>query len=222
MLVLAIHSLVSEVSAKVAFSTILLQDFITNKKVPPEFKCRMLVPTSGKRSCSLWDVQDPDALLAWLKECVGVDCEHEVYECQEDFGMGLGEITRQRAADRVATGTNQVAKAIEGAAAATAQTVQGIDTRLRITDRATHAVEAVKESTVVQSTAAAFGKAGASVLTASKKVMDQPAVAQATEAVGTGIRKFTTSLSSLAGPRKDSSGGGNSLSPLGEGAVRTP
>jgi len=79
MLVLAVHT-VAQVTAKVAFSTILLQDFITNKKIPADFKCRQLVPTSGSKSCSLWDCSDPDALLAWLTENISVDCEHEVFE----------------------------------------------------------------------------------------------------------------------------------------------
>jgi len=38
-LVLAVHS-VPQVTAKVAFATILLQDFVSNRKVPAEFKCR--------------------------------------------------------------------------------------------------------------------------------------------------------------------------------------
>lgn len=40
-LVLAVHT-VKEVSAKVSFSTILLQDLVVNKKVPAEFKCRQV------------------------------------------------------------------------------------------------------------------------------------------------------------------------------------
>lgn len=40
-LVLAVHT-VKEVTAKVSFSTILLQDLVTNKKTPPEHKCRQV------------------------------------------------------------------------------------------------------------------------------------------------------------------------------------
>ena len=110
MLFLAVHT-VSEVTAKVAFATIQLQDLVSTKRVPPEFRCRQLVPTSGKRSTSLWDCQDPEALLSWLNASV-TNCEHEIYEVQEDFGLGLGEVSRQRAAERVAAGTRDVAKAV--------------------------------------------------------------------------------------------------------------
>ena len=79
MLVLAVHT-VNTVTAKVAFGIIMLQDHITNKKVPVEFKCRQLIPTSGSRSVSLWDVDDPEALLVWLAENINVDCAHEVFE----------------------------------------------------------------------------------------------------------------------------------------------
>lgn len=197
MLVLAVHT-VNTVTAKVAFGIIMLQDHITNKKVPAEFKCRQLIPTSGSKSVSLWDVDDPEALLVWLAENINVDCAHEVFEVQEDFGTGLGEVTRARAADRVTSGTKDVGKAIGAAGAAAVHSVQDIDNKLRISERATHAVEAVRDSAVVQGTAAALTKAGSSVKTATTKVLDQPAVASATEAVGTSFRKLGASLSTLS------------------------
>lgn len=79
MLVLAVHS-VEQVTAKVAFSTILLQDFVSNRKLPQELKCRSLIPTSGSKSVSLWDAPDSEVLLAWLNDNIGVDCTHEVFE----------------------------------------------------------------------------------------------------------------------------------------------
>ena len=201
MLILAVHT-VNAVTAKVAFSTILLQDFITNKKLPEDLKCRMLIPTSGAKSSSLWDVTDPEVLLTWLKDNINVDCEHEVFEVQEDFGIGMGEIARSRAADR-AMG------AMGAAATATVNSVQDIDSKLRISERAGHAVEAVRDSAVVQNTSAALTKAGSSVKAATTKVFEQPAVANATEAVGSGFRKLGASLSSLSSrviTRKDSTG----------------
>jgi hypothetical protein len=189
-LFLAVHT-VNAVTAKVAFSTILLQDFITNKKLPDELKCRMLVPTSGSVSTSLWDVSDSDLLLQWLNDNINVDCQHQIFEVQEDFGIGLGEVARSRAADRVTSGTKEVAKAM-GAAAS------DIDNKLKISERAGNAVEAVRDSAVMQSTTAALTKAGSSVRSATTKVFEQPAVANATEAVGSGFRKLGASLSSLS------------------------
>ena len=194
MLILAVHT-VNAVTAKVAFSTLLLQDFIINKKLPDEFKCRMLCPTSGSSSTSLWDVSDPELLLTWLKDNINVDCEHQVFEVQEDFGIGMGEVARSRAADRI---SKDVAKAMGAAATATVNSVQDIDTKLRISERAGNAVEAVRDSAVMQSTTAALTKAGSSVRSATTKVFEQPAVANATEAVGSGFRKLGASLSSLS------------------------
>ena len=119
-------------------------------------------------------------------------------QVQEDFGTGLGEVARARAAERVATGTIDVGKAIGAAGAAAVSSVQDIDTKLRISERASHAAEVVSNSAVVQGTAAAFTKAGSSVKAATTKVLDQPAVASATEAVGTSFRKLGASLSTLS------------------------
>lgn len=162
-----------------------------NKKVPSEFKCRQLVPTSGAKSTSLWDVTDPEALLAWLNENIAVDCHHEIFEVQEDFGIGLGEVTRARAAERVTA-------AAGAAATATVHSVHDIDTKLRISERASHAAATVRESAVVQGTAAALTKVGSSVKTGTTKVLEQPAVQGAAEAVGSGFRKLGASLSSLS------------------------
>jgi len=133
---------------------------------------------------------------------------------QEDFGVGLGEVHRARAAERVATGTMDVAertaKAVSSAASATVTSVQEFDTKMRISERAGHAVEAVKESAVVQSAGAALSKAGSSVKSATTRVLDQPAVANATEAVGTQFRKLGASLSSLTSkvvPRRNGAAG---------------
>ena len=155
---------------------------------------RQLVPTSGSRSTSLWDVPDPDALLAWLSENIGVDCTHEIYEVQEDFGLGLGEITRARAAERVASGTKDAYHAV---ASGTKDAYLEFDNKMRISERAGHAMEAVRESTVVQGTALALSRGASSVKQATQQVMAQPAVASASEAVGSGFKKLGQGLTSL-------------------------
>lgn len=135
-------------------------------------------------------------------------------QVQEDFGIGLGEIQRARAAERVTSGTKDMAqgaaKAVGAAATATVNSVQEIDSKLRISERTVQAMEAVRDSSVVQNTAAALTKAGSSVKTATVKVLDQPAVTSATEAVNSGIRKLGASLSSLTRqvvPRRADSNG---------------
>lgn len=79
MLFLAVHS-VAEITAKVSFVTILLQDLVKSKNLPPKYKCRHIFPTTGKITVSLWDGPDQEELLQWLKENANADCEHEVFE----------------------------------------------------------------------------------------------------------------------------------------------
>lgn len=124
---------------------------------------------------------------------------------QEDFGIGLGEVARARTTERVADGFNSG--------------LHEVDTKLRISERAGLAAEVVRDSAVVQSTAAAFSKAGTSMKQAGAKVMDQPAVAAASEAVGSGLRKLGSGLSSLTGrvTNRRNSGGGGAPSDLGAG-----
>lgn len=174
---------------------------------------------------SVWDSPNGDqtVLLNWMTEHMNADCSHEILEVcrkrkpqlyydvpcadrdirqhlvlfvqiQEAFAYGLGEITRARATEKVSAGTAQMADR-------TAKAVKDFDTKMRISERTGHAVDAVSQSSVVQSTGAALTKAGSSVKNATMKVMEQPAVANAAESVGTGFRKLTASLSSMVGGR---------------------
>jgi len=140
-----------------------LLDLVRHKSPPPNLKCRMLVPSSGSRSCSLWDVDSAAALQAWLDEAADADCAHEVFEVQEDFALGVGEpLARARAGERVAAGAAR-------AAAATAGAAQGLDARYRVSAGARAAAGAVKGI-------------GA-------KALEDERVAAAASAVGTGFSK---------------------------------
>ena len=39
-----------------------------------------MLPSSGNRSVSLWDVTDQETLQTWLDEFLDVDCSNEVFE----------------------------------------------------------------------------------------------------------------------------------------------
>jgi hypothetical protein len=115
-----------------------------------------------------------------------------VIQIQEAFALGLGEIQRARATDKVASGTAQVADK-------TAKAMHDLDSKMRISERTGNAVGAVKESAVMQQTGAALTKAGESVRNATRKVMEQPAVSSAADSVSAGIRKLTAGFSSMTG-----------------------
>ncbi|PSC73396.1 hypothetical protein C2E20_3292 isoform A [Micractinium conductrix] len=221
-LVLAVHA-VPTPSANVPFAVILLQDAISNQRVPAGLKCRQLVPSSGSMSSSLWDVSDPEELKQWLDETINVDVNHEIFEVQEEFAIGLGEVMRARAAEKVMGGTKDVAektgRAIGAAATTVGQQAIEIDHKLRISERATAASTAIKESAVGRSTSAAFTKVGAALGVGTKKVLENEKVHTATEAVSGSFKKLGASLSSLTG-RRGSIGRGNGEGSGGE--ERTP
>jgi hypothetical protein len=167
-LILAVHTVETK-TAKVSFSMIQLNDFIKTKALPGGFKCWKTFPTSGTISSSVWDVdlaeKDPsmDAeeadehavalLVSWLTENLDTgDMSHECYVIQEAFAHGLGDIQRSRATERAVTSTTKA--------------VKDLDTKMRITERTTSAVGAVKDSELVQQTGAAISKAGNTVYTA--------------------------------------------------------
>ena len=55
---------------------ILLMDHIRTKRNIPEdvMRCRVVVPSDGRVSVSLWDTTDAAALKQWLDENLGSDC----------------------------------------------------------------------------------------------------------------------------------------------------
>ena len=132
--------------------------------------------------------------------CVGFFIQyiihHSILQVQEEFALGLGEIHRARAAEKV---TSRTTKAVGAAANATMNSVHEFDSKMKISERANQAVGAMKESSVMQQTGIALTKAGSTVRQATAKVMEQPAVASAAETVNSGFRKLTASLSSMTG-----------------------
>lgn len=148
---------------QVPFAMISLLDLVRHKAPPPNLKCRMLMPSSGARSASLWDVDSATALQAWLDESADADCTHEVVEVQEDFALGIGEtLVRARTGEKVAASAARAAAATTGAA-------KELDARYKVSAGARAAAGAVKGI-------------GA-------KALEDERVAAAASAVGTGFSK---------------------------------
>ena len=148
---------------QVPFAMISLLDLVRHKSPPPNLKCRMLVPTSGNRSASLWDVDSATSLQAWLDDSADADCTHEVVEVQEDFALGIAEtLARARAGEKVAAGAARAAAATTGAA-------KELDAKYKVSAGARAAAGAVKGI-------------GA-------KALEDERVAAAASAVGTGFSK---------------------------------
>ena len=123
---------------QVPFAMISLLDLVRHKSPPFNLKCRMLLPSSGSRSASLWDVDSAAALQAWLDDSADADCTHEVVEIQEDFALGIAEpLARARAGEKVAAGAARAAAATTGAA-------KDLDAKYKVTAGARAAAGAVK------------------------------------------------------------------------------
>jgi len=102
-LVLAVHT-VEAATAKVPFCMILLLDHAKRKTIPEGIRVRMIIPSAGLTSFSLWDCEDPAVLKAWLDENLGVDCQTELAEVEEEFTYGIAmELASARATEKVAT-----------------------------------------------------------------------------------------------------------------------
>lgn len=173
-LFLAVHT-VENVSARVPFSIILLMDAAKRRAIPESVgRVRMIIPSDGRESVSLWDAPSPGPLQSWLSSNLGPDCIVQVYGVEEDFCVGVGlELARARAADR----TQKVA---ERAGQAVAQRVQELD-------RNTGLVAGARETTQ-----AAAARVTALVNKASEDERLQRAAAQVSTAATQAWAKIST------------------------------
>eukprot|EP00879_Flechtneria_rotunda_P001693 GHRR01001854.1.p1 GENE.GHRR01001854.1~~GHRR01001854.1.p1 ORF type:complete len:288 (+),score=133.51 GHRR01001854.1:102-965(+) len=142
-LVMAVHTM-EAATAKVPFSMILLLDFAKRKATPQDHKCRMVIPSDGVTSVSLWDTTDSAALQEWLADNLG-DCSTDLHEVQEDFTYGLSlELARMRAAEKVVDGSSKMtSKAAERMAAGVSTAQQKLDEW----DQRTGVISSAKETT---------------------------------------------------------------------------
>lgn len=96
---------------QVPFSVVLLLDHVKRGTTPEGMRVRMIVPSDGLTSVSLWDLApttDAAQLKEWLDNNLGGDGTSEVHGVAEDFTYGVMlEVGRVRAAERVAANTGR-------------------------------------------------------------------------------------------------------------------
>eukprot|EP00891_Asterochloris_glomerata_P003349 jgi/Astpho2/3349/fgenesh1_pg.00054_%23_36_t len=148
MLVAVVHSIPAGHGAKVPFSMMMLLEHVKKgKDLSPDMHCRMVVPTSGTRSISLWDVPDKDTLQTWLDEFLDVDCSNEVFEVQEDFSYGfIEQLNRTRAAEKVSAQAREYGGEMAGASKRTIENVAEVDSKLKVSEHASVAYKRAQES----------------------------------------------------------------------------
>ena len=204
MLVLAVHT-VQEVSARIPFCMMVLNDVLSRQTVPPGLKCRFLIPTSGTVSVSLWDANDIETLQAWLDEALSEYCVTACYEAVEEFSQGLAvELARLRVSENVSAKTGaaaatvgekaQIALNVTAAKAKEAgqkigQRFDQVDQRLKIKEKTTHTLSKAKETTaqVGTSTKTALGKVGQAAIQTKDRAMQNKVVASSVQQIGSGV-----------------------------------
>lgn len=184
-------------TAKVPFAMILLLDFAKRKATPHGCKCRMVLPSDGETSLSLWDTQDPQGLHEWLSDNLGSDCTTVLHEVQEDFTYGLSlDLARMRAADRVADGGMKLTGALgETTSKAAGVLAAGVTTAMGTTQRG---LEEFDQRTGVLSKAQ---EASAVIAQRAIGVMSKAAEDRRVQGVVTNVSTGWNKLSSWVGDR---------------------
>ena len=110
---LAKHT-IAEVTAKVPFAMIMLHGKVKSNELPPELSLRLLVPSSGLCSMSLWEAPSAEAVEEYCKEIIGDMCETEVFEVYEEACHGFVEtVAPPSIAEKLQEKTRQVASAVD-------------------------------------------------------------------------------------------------------------
>lgn len=193
MLLLAVHNLRDPASAKVPFSMVILLDSVSKKLHPATFRCRQILPTNGTKSASLWEAPSTDALAAWLNELLEADCESEVFEVQEPFAIGINEVVATRVGEQFSASTRSTA-------AAASVKIDQFDEKFKVSQQASAALKAAKDSGQVAATKVsdAYNKLSSRAMENEKVAVAANATAQAASNTATAFKglgeKISTSL----------------------------
>lgn len=193
MLVLAVHNLRDAASAKIPFSMVILLDSVSKKLHPQNLRCRQILPTSGKKSMSLWEAPSKEALSAWLNELLEADCDSEVFEIQEQFAIGINEVVATRVGEQLTATTRSTA-------AAATQKLDQFDEKYKISQQAGAALKVAKESGQVAASKVSdvYTKLSSRAMENEKVAVAASATAQAASSTATAFKglgeKITTSL----------------------------
>ena len=185
-----------------------LSDHVSRKTLPEGLKCRLILPTSGTQSVSVWDSPDMHTIHSWVEESLSEYCASECFQIVEEHSFGLQmELARARATETVAGRTQQVAgvaadraKQVAASATATAavaaQQVRSkagsIDQKYDVTTRAKQAGTQVTKNAKV-----AMEQASKTATTVQKKAMENQAVAKGVNQARKGLSFLSAKMSQL-------------------------
>mmetsp|Transcript_39062 Transcript_39062/g.65638 ORF Transcript_39062/g.65638 Transcript_39062/m.65638 type:complete len:256 (-) Transcript_39062:1345-2112(-) len=118
MYVLVIHT-ITDITAKVPFAMMVLQDAIKTKAIPSQMKITQVLPTSGPRSMSLWEAPSVEEVETYTNQLLSDWCINECFPVVEDqaYGLNLQKAvsSTKHGAEMVYTQTANTSKAVYSA-----------------------------------------------------------------------------------------------------------
>ncbi|GAX76139.1 hypothetical protein CEUSTIGMA_g3582.t1 [Chlamydomonas eustigma] len=196
-LVLALHKIEVE-NAMVPLSMIVLTDYIKRRSLPPDLKCRMVLP-SGSVSISLWDTSSLVSLQEWLDITLAASEPGLVSTChevQEDFSYGIAfDLAQKRATDKMAASSRSALSSISKSASVASGNMWK---QLEAFDKRTHLLTATEEAFV-------------NIRTKTVQAVDKEKVAVAMTSISDSIASANSALSWFGSKVKESLTAGGSL-----------
>uniref|UniRef100_A0A7S0QY23 Senescence domain-containing protein n=1 Tax=Pyramimonas obovata TaxID=1411642 RepID=A0A7S0QY23_9CHLO len=168
MYVLAIHT-ITDITAKVPFAMMVLQDAIKTKAIPSQLKVTQVLPTSGPRSMSMWEASSVEEVETYTNQLLSDWCINECFTVVEDqaYGLNLQKAvsTTQQNAELV---LNQTANTTKAVVSAVSTSLTQMDAKFHLNEKAKMLGTRVAELTV---------KAKESAEVAGAKALENPTVA---------------------------------------------
>ncbi|GFR48566.1 hypothetical protein Agub_g10468 [Astrephomene gubernaculifera] len=150
MVLLLVTHVVEVPSSRVPLSVIILNDAIKRKSLPPNLKCRFVIPSAGNYSASIWDASSIEDLQQWIDTNL-MDGVAHIAEVPEEFTYGLAlELTTSRAADKiqVATSSKNTIERLNSTGVKVMESVaEKVSTGLDRLDARTNLISATREAT---------------------------------------------------------------------------
>lgn len=181
-LVMVVHTLES-VTATVPMGMIMLKNFQVKKEIPDDFRLRMIIPTSGTSSFSMWDATEGSLLKHWLEANLDQGVQHEIVEVVEDFAYGIsGMLSQARTSEKMQEKTRQAMQAA-------GSQFGKIDDKYSISEKTGKTLEVAR-----QKSSAMFHRVATTASKAKMKAMESPTVAQAATSVNQGWQASLKSM----------------------------
>lgn len=186
MFVLVVHT-ITDVTAKVPFAMMVLQDALKTKAVPAHLKVMQLLPTSGARSTSLWEGPSVEHVETFVNELLAEWCLNECFAVVDEHAVGL------RPQEALATSTREgvgkvvasTVAATTGAAAAVGAQLSSVDERYQVKEKAAQGWKTVVEVS---------GKAGSQVAQTSARATQH---AMENQTVAAGVASISSAFGFL-------------------------